>query len=148
MFKDIYLQEPRVLPLNGETFRHVVEDRDRDCRLYGLGAYNYGSRWGHVLQAGDKYVPFDTYSEQYSENGEERAIVYFYSFGWSKLGEKRRIPDFEFGSEEEKDRLRRIAAEAVLVEATWPAPTSPEQVRVSLGGELLTLRDFGYGPKH
>lgn len=135
MFRDIHLQEPQVLPLNGEKFRRVVEDRDRDCRLYGLGGYMYGSRRGHVLQAGDKYVPFDTYSEQYTdEDGEVRAIVYFYSFGRSELDEKRRIPDFEFGNEEEKDRLRRIAAEAVLVRATWPTPTSPEQVRISLGG--------------
>jgi hypothetical protein len=92
MFKDIHLHEPQVLPLNGEKFRRVVEDRDRDCRLYGLGGYMYGSRRGHVLQAGDKYVPFDTYSEQYTdEDGDVRAIVYFYSFG------RLSLRDFGYG---------------------------------------------------
>ena len=68
----------------------------------------YGSRCGHVLQTGDKYVPFDTYSENYTdEDGEVRAIVCFYSFGRSELGEMRRIPDIEFASKDEEERLQR-----------------------------------------
>lgn len=69
------------------------------------------------------------------------------SFGTSiYLKGDRNVPNYEFSSDEEARRWRRIAAEAVLIFGLDynGFNLAPDYVRVLLNGELLTRRDFGY----
>ena len=69
------------------------------------------------------------------------------SFGTSIfLKGDRDVPNYEFSSDEEQRRWRRIAAEAVLIYglAYDGLDLDPDYVRVILNGEVLTRRDFGY----
>ena len=131
------------------TNRQVLDiDRDISLQLLALTGREPGKAF--ALRHGDRRVPLHT-AEQSGLVDPVTGRPYFtleiVSFGTSiYLKGDRNVPNYEFSSDEEARRWRRIAAEAVLIFGLdyHGFNLAPDYVRVLLNGELLTRRDFGY----
>ncbi|MGP4031849.1 hypothetical protein [Pseudarthrobacter sp. 1C304] len=129
--------------------RRVVDaERKFSLRLGALTGRDPGKAF--VLTHGDMRIPFHT-EERTGLVDAETARPFFISeivsFGTSiYLKGDRGVPNCEFSSADEARRLRRIAAEAVLIFGLDynGFDYDADYVRVLLDGKILTRRDFGH----
>lgn len=129
--------------------RRVLDaDRDISLQLKALTGREPGMAF--VLSHGSMRIPLHT-AEQTGLVDAVTGKPYFtseiVSFGTSiYLKGDRDVPNYDFSSDEEARRWRRIAAEAILIFGLNynGFALAPDYVRVVLNGELLTRRDFGY----
>ncbi len=131
------------------TERRVV-DAERDITLKFEAATGREPGKAFVLSHGSMHIPLHT-AEQGGLIDAVTGKPYFFSeivsFGTSiYLKGDRNVPNYDFSSDEEARRWRRIAAEALLIFGRNynGFALAPDYVRVLLNGELLTRRDFGY----
>ena len=127
-----------------------VLDVNRNITLQLKGGTGREPGKTFVLSHGDMRIPLHT-AEQCglvdAKAGKPYFISEIVSFGTSiYLKGDRDVPNYDFSSDEEARRWRRIAAEALLIFGRNynGFDLDPDYVRVLLNGELLTRRDFGY----
>lgn len=131
------------------TERQVL-DRERDIALQLEGLTGREPGRAFVLSHGDMRVPLHTAEQSGlidAVTGKPYFISEIVSFGTSiYLKGDKDVPNYDFGSDEDAMRWRRIAAEALLIFGTNynGFDLDPDYARVLLNGELLTRRDFGY----
>lgn len=136
--------EPRWSP------ERQVLDRDRDIALQLKGGAGRDMGKTFVLSHGDMCIPVhtaETGGRIHAVTGKRYFFSEIVSFGTSiYLKGDRDVPNYEFGSDEESNQWRRIAAEALLIFGRNynGFDLDPDYARVLLNGELLTRRAFGY----
>lgn len=129
--------------------RRVLDsDRNIALQLKALTGREPGKAF--ALSHGDMLIPLHTWDQAGQVDpatGKRFCVSEIVSFGTSiYLKGDRNVPDYEFTSDEESRRWRRIAAEAVLIFGIDYNGFNfdPDYIRIPLDGELVTRRDFGY----
>lgn len=142
----IYLPEGE--PWYSNERRVLDAERNISLRLGALTGRDPGKAF--VLTHGIMRIPLHTEERTGlvdSETGRPFFTSEIVSFGTSiYLKGDRDVPNYEFSSDEEARRWRKIAAEAVLIFGTDynGLGLDADYIRVLLDGKLFTRRDFGY----
>jgi hypothetical protein len=148
MFVFERVENPVSIPGINMTWREYAIDHERGYGYYPVAGRLRGSGLAQILVTGRDLIPFETSFENPLDDSGLRTVTEFIeAFGHSRQIEKLKgVGPYEFKSEQQKQELLKVAAEAVLVFTcnTIEAFIRDEgRVKVQARGHVWTRKSFG-----
>ncbi len=147
MFVFERVSDPVSIPGIKMTWRSYVIDRERGYACYSVAGRLRGSGEAQILVTENDIIPFETsFENPMDESGLRQVTQYIESFGHSRQIEKLKgVGPYEFKSEQQKQELLEVAAEAVLVFTCRNIEAyirDEGRVKVQARGRTFTRRSF------